>query len=111
MIDLTQNAVEHLKQLLADKTAEEGYGLRLEVERGGCAGLQYGMKVDQRRDGDEITTRGGVSLFVDQQSLGYLDGSIIDYEDGLNDSGFKVRNPKAARSCGCGTSFEPAASA
>lgn len=108
MIDLTQNAIDHLKQLLADKPAEQGYGLRLEVERGGCAGLQYVMKVDQARDGDEITTRDGVRLFVDEQSLSFLDGSVIDYEEALNDAGFKVRNPKAARSCGCGTSFEPA---
>jgi len=107
MIELTQNAADHLKQLLAEKTAEQGYGLRLEVERGGCAGLQYAMRVDQTREGDEVTSLDGVCLFVDQESLSYLDGSVIDYTDDLNDSGFKVRNPKAARSCGCGTSFEP----
>jgi iron-sulfur cluster assembly protein len=110
MIDLTQNAIDHLKDLLAQKAAGEGYGLRLEVERGGCAGLQYSMKVDLPREGDEITTRDGVSLYVDAESLGYLDGSVIDYTDDLNDAGFKVQNPRAARSCGCGTSFEPAAS-
>jgi iron-sulfur cluster assembly protein len=110
MIDLTQNAIDHLKDLLAQKAAGEGYGLRLEVERGGCAGLQYSMKVDLPRAGDEITTRDGVGLYVDAESLGYLDGSVIDYTDDLNDAGFKVQNPRAARSCGCGTSFEPAAS-
>jgi iron-sulfur cluster assembly protein len=108
MIELTQNAVDHLKQLLTEKTPEQGYGLRLEVERGGCAGLQYAMKVDQARAGDEVATRDGVSLFIDSESLSYLDGSVIDYVDDLNDAGFKVQNPKAARSCGCGTSFEPA---
>lgn len=110
MIDLTQNAIDHLKDLLAQKAAGEGYGLRLQVERGGCAGLQYSMKVDLPREGDEVTTRDGVSLYVDSESLGYLDGSMIDYTDDLNDAGFKVQNPRAARSCGCGTSFEPATS-
>jgi iron-sulfur cluster assembly accessory protein len=108
MIQLTENAIEHLRSLLAGRESEDGVGLRLEVERGGCAGLQYGMRVDEARQGDEVTRHDGVALIVDPESLKFLDGSVVDYVEELNDSGFKVRNPNAARSCGCGTSFEPA---
>jgi iron-sulfur cluster assembly protein len=107
MILLTDSAIEHLRLLLAERAAEPGIGLRLTVERGGCAGLQYTMRVDQSGEGDQVFERGGVAVIVDPGSFSYLDGSEIDYVDELNDSGFKVRNPKAARSCGCGTSFEP----
>jgi len=106
MIDITDSAVEHLRDLLVGRDPEVRMGLRLQVTRGGCAGMQYEMKVDQMAEGDLVNTRDGVSVMIDPESLKFLDGSVIDYEDGLNDSGFKVRNPKAARSCGCGTSFE-----
>ncbi len=109
MIQLTDNAVEHLRALLEERGGGGGAGLRLQVERGGCAGMQYTMKVDSARADDTITRQGGVAVLVDAESLSYLDGSVIDYVDDLNDSGFKVQNPRAARSCGCGTSFEPTA--
>ena len=109
-IELTDSAVEHLRTLLTERGAEEAMGLRLRVERGGCAGMQYTMAVDQERAGDNVTRRDGVAVLVDAESLPFLEGSVIDYVDDLNDAGFKVRNPRAARSCGCGTSFEPATS-
>lgn len=108
MIEITDTAVEQLRELLSGSEAGAEVGLRLQVQRGGCAGMQYEMRVDEAREGDVISEREGVSVIIDPESLKYLDGSIIDYEDGLNDAGFKVRNPNAARSCGCGTSFEPA---
>lgn len=111
MIEITDTAVEHLKDLLLDKDPSLQMGLRLKVSRGGCAGMQYEMMVDQEAAGDAVCSRAGVSVFIDSESLMFLDGSVVDYEDGLNDAGFKIRNPKAARSCGCGTSFEPAESA
>lgn len=107
MISLTSNAVAHLKSLIVAKNAGVGMGLRLRVEKGGCAGMQYVMALDEPKEGDTVQTQEGVSLLVDQQSLGYLRGSQIDYVDSLSDSGFKLINPNAARSCGCGTSFEP----
>lgn len=110
MIELTDSAVEHLRALLAERGAKDGTGLRLRVERGGCAGMQYTMMVDQEQAGDEVARRDGVAVLVDAASLPFVDGSVIDYSDDLNDAGFKVRNPRAARSCGCGTSFEPGAS-
>ena len=82
-------------------------GLRLAVEKGGCAGWQYAMKVDEPVATDRIFDQEGVRLIIDQESLPFLTDSCIDYVDSLNDSGFKVNNPNAARSCGCGSSFEP----
>ena len=105
MITLTDNAVSHLKQKLGDSLSEKG--LRLLVEKGGCAGMQYAMKIDTRADGDTVFEREGVNVFVDAESLVFLSGVQLDYNDDLTDSGFKIVNPNAARSCGCGTSFEP----
>ena len=70
--------------------------------------MSYAMKIDAPSATDQVVERDGVSFFVDPESLEYLDDSEVDYVDALNDSGFKINNPNAARSCGCGTSFEPA---
>ncbi len=107
MISLTPSAVEHLELLLKQKQAGPRAGLRLQVEKGGCAGWQYVMRVDEPAEADEVFVQNNVSLIVDKESLRYLDHSQIDYLDSLNDSGFRVENPNATRSCGCGTSFEP----
>mgnify|MGYP002084525986 CR=1 FL=1 len=69
--------------------------------------MQYTMRIDQAQTGDRVFTTDGVSILVDDASLGFLDGCHVDYVDALNDSGFKIENPNAMRSCGCGTSFEP----
>ncbi|MBX7211284.1 MAG: iron-sulfur cluster assembly accessory protein [Verrucomicrobiaceae bacterium] len=107
MITLTSNAIAHLKNLLVQHNAGAGTGLRLHVDKGGCAGMQYTMRIDSSHEGDEVFTTDGVSIIVDAASLTYLDGSCVDFVEALNDSGFKIENPNAARSCGCGTSFEP----
>ena len=107
MISLTSNAIEHLKTLLAGREASASTGLRLRVEKGGCAGMQYVMALDESKAEDTVQTQDGVSVIIDQESLGYLRGCQIDYVDSLADTGFKLTNPNAARSCGCGTSFEP----
>lgn len=107
MISLTANAIQHLKSLIAEKKADDSTGLRLRVEKGGCAGMQYVMGLDRSALEDCVQTQGGVSIIVDPASLPYLSGCQIDYVDSLADSGFKLTNPNAARSCGCGTSFEP----
>lgn len=108
MIELTDAAAGHLLALLEEKgfSAEER-GLRLFVEKGGCAGMSYAMKIDLPGEGDTVFANGTARVFVDPASLKYLDGCHLDYVDALNDSGFKIENPNAARSCGCGTSFEP----
>ena len=108
MIDITSEAVNELRRLLAEKEAVAGTGLRLMVERGGCAGLQYSMTLGLPAADDSVVECGGVKFIVEAASADYLRGSKVDFEDSLNDSGFKIHNPNAARSCGCGTSFEPA---
>jgi len=109
MIRVTDSAASQLRELLKEK-AEDGAGLRLMVEKGGCAGLSYVMKIDRPLPGDEVVEKGGVAFMVDAASGHYLRDCTVDYVHALNDSGFKIQNPNATRSCGCGTSFEPSAS-
>ena len=108
MLTLTDSAVKHLQELIREKDAS-GKALRISVERGGCAGMSYEMALDEPRGDDFSEARDGVKVVVDPASLQYLTGSTIDYSDDLAGAGFRIRNPHAARSCGCGTSFEPAA--
>ncbi|MBN8711790.1 MAG: iron-sulfur cluster assembly accessory protein [Verrucomicrobia bacterium] len=108
MISLTSNAAAQLHILVQEKGLDaSAAGLRLAVEKGGCAGLQYAMTIGAPVEGDLEVEHEGARLFVDRDSLEYLDQCVIDYEDGLSGAGFRIRNPRAARSCGCGTSFEP----
>jgi len=106
MITVTDTAVKQLQALLAETPENAGKGLRIFVEAGGCAGMQYGMALDHRKEGDEIVEHGGVRVFIDSFSVKYLRGSTIDFTDELAGAGFRIRNPNATRSCGCGTSFE-----
>lgn len=106
MITLTDQAALALLDLIASKGS--GEGLRLAVEKGGCAGLQYIMEIDSARPTDTVIEHNGAKVFIDPESAVKLAGSELDYEDGLSGAGFRIRNPHAARSCGCGTSFEPA---
>jgi iron-sulfur cluster assembly accessory protein len=105
MITLTDAAVRHLQTLIAGD-GEPGKGLRLFVEKGGCAGMQYGMTLDHAEPQDAVHEQVGVRVIVDPESLSFLDGSEIDYCDDLTGTGFRLRNPNAVRNCGCGTSFE-----
>ncbi|MDP9291253.1 MAG: iron-sulfur cluster assembly accessory protein [Verrucomicrobiota bacterium] len=106
MITVTDSAVKQLQNLLAEQPSDDRKGLRVFVETGGCAGMQYGMALDHQKAGDEVIERDGVQLFVDEFSTNYLRGSTIDFTDELAGAGFRIQNPNAARSCGCGTSFE-----
>ena len=108
MISLTDSAVRQLQTLARDSGGPEK-GLRIFVESGGCAGMQYGMLIDEVKADDEVFERDGVQVIVDPQSANYLNGSTIDYSDDLAGAGFRIRNPNAVRSCGCGTSFEAGA--
>lgn len=107
MIALTPNAITALEQLLTKKNASESAGLRLAIERGGCAGLAYTMKLSEPQEGDSVVSEGSARVLISADSLEHLSGSTLDYSDSLSDAGFKITNPNAARSCGCGTSFEP----
>ncbi|MCX7869673.1 MAG: iron-sulfur cluster assembly accessory protein [Terrimicrobiaceae bacterium] len=108
MLRVTDSAAAGLDRLLREKGVGNA-GLRLAVERGGCAGLQYSMTLSAPQPGDLVVPCGPHSIFVDAASAGHFEGCTLDFEDGLSGSGFRVVNPRAVRSCGCGTSFEPAA--
>jgi iron-sulfur cluster assembly accessory protein len=102
-IQLTEKAV---KQILSLNGGDSSKSLRIFVEAGGCSGLQYGMEIAPRKEGDlEIQSNSG-RLFVDEASSTYLNGCAIDYADGLAYTGFRIQNPNAKTTCGCGTSFE-----
>ena len=103
MISLSESAAQKIKQLVADK--REGAGLRVKVVGGGCSGLQYRMEIDAAKERDKVFERDGARLIVDKKSFLYLNGSELDYGEELMASGFKVVNPNAKRSCGCGESF------
>ncbi len=106
MITLTNQAVQELKRLLKQKQASSEAGLRLGVQRGGCAGMQYTMEVTDRQEDDIVIQKDGVHFFLAQDSTEYLEGCEVGYHFDLTDAGFKISNPNASRSCGCGTSFE-----
>lgn len=108
VIELTAHAAAQLCVLVREKSLDTATaGLRLAVEKGGCAGMQYAMSIGVPQEGDLIVERDGARLFVDRESLPWIEDSVIDYEDSLSGAGFRIRNPHASRSCGCGTSFEP----
>jgi len=79
--------------------------LRLSVDGGGCAGFSYKFELGELEEGDAVAETDGVSLVVDEVSLGLLDGSEVDYVEDLGGAAFKVTNPNAASGCGCGSSF------
>ena len=111
MIQVTESAVQQLRSLLAAQPAAAGKGLRVQVVKGGCSGMQYEMSLDRRQEGDAVVQREEVEFFVDPESAGFLRDATLDFADGLTGAGFRILNPNAARICGCGTSFEPAPSA
>jgi iron-sulfur cluster assembly accessory protein len=105
MITLTDLAASQLQNLLQQKELP-GHGLRVFVQGGGCAGLQYGMAYeDEAREGDTVLEVKGVRLYVDSFSARLLDGARIDYQDTVMATGFRVDNPNATATCACGTSF------
>ena len=104
MIKLTPAAEKHLNILLASDNKKT---LRLWVSKGGCAGMEYQMKVTEPISSDTTIQINDVQISIDTESIKFLEGSTLDYNDNLNDSGLKINNPNATRSCGCGTSFEP----
>jgi len=79
--------------------------LRVFVESGGCSGFQYGMSFDAAKSDDVQLESEGVRMLLDPASLAYLDGSTIDFDDGLHGKGFEIKNPNATSTCGCGKSF------
>ncbi len=108
MINVTDDAVRQLKTLLNTDAQASGKGLRVQIAKGGCSGLQYEMALDELRTGDAVVERDGVQFLVDAESAALLQGATLDFRDGLTGVGFHIVNPNASRTCGCGSSFEPA---
>jgi len=106
-LSITPSASEKVRELLAQEN-DPSLGLRIFVAGGGCSGLQYGMTLDEEQEGDTVISQGGFKVLVDEMSLGYIDGSQVDYVDSLMGAGFTVNNPNAVSSCGCGHSFKTA---
>ena len=105
MITITETAAVKVKQLLEVEGATD-LALRVAVRPGGCSGFSYEMFFDgDVAADDETLTFGGVRVIVDQASSQLLVGASLDYSDGLQDAGFKINNPSASRTCGCGSSF------
>lgn len=105
VISLTESAAEEVKSLLA-RPEHTGKTLRIFVEQGGCSGMQYSMVFDEKRDGDWVGEQRGVTVLVDAFSAQYLRGTMVDFSAALTGGGFKISNPNAKQSCGCGKSFE-----
>ncbi len=106
VVTLTEQAAAQIKAMVARQQEHQGKSLRVYVEGGGCSGLQYGLIFDEKREGDLSVDFHGVGVVVDPESADYLRGAVIDYSDALTGGGFKVNNPNAHHSCGCGKSFE-----
>jgi iron-sulfur cluster assembly protein/iron-sulfur cluster insertion protein len=103
-ITLTPRAAKQVRTMHAGLNAPEKR-LRVLVESGGCSGFQYGMSFDEPKPDDAQLESEGVLLLIDPASLAYLDGSAIDFDDGLHGKGFEIKNPNAQSTCGCGKSF------
>ena len=106
MIEVTTEAAERIRALLSEDGKLETHGLRMKVIGGGCSGLQYQLSFDDVvRDVDAEIEEKGVKVIVDEKSALYLVGSVLDFVDTLQESGFKIENPNANNTCGCGQSF------
>jgi iron-sulfur cluster assembly accessory protein len=105
VVTLTESAAEQILGLL-EREGKKDAALRVFVSGGGCSGLNYGMAIDESvEEGDVVFTSFGVKVVVDALSINYIRGANVDYVDDVMGGGFKIDNPNATRSCGCGSSF------
>jgi iron-sulfur cluster assembly protein len=109
MITLSDKGAEKVHEFLASQEADVSMaGLRVGVRGGGCSGFQYQLAFDEQRENDAVFESHGLKLLVDRESLPFVSGSTIDYEESLQGAGFKVSNPNVVAACGCGSSFRVA---
>ena len=104
MITLTNRAADRVRAMLADAGTPDRH-LRVLVESGGCSGFQYGMSFDEPKPDDALFVSEGIRILLDPSNLAYLNGSRVDFDDGLQGKGFEIQNPNAQSTCGCGKSF------
>ena len=108
-LTLTARAADKVKALMAQEPAGEAEVLRVAIRGGGCGGFEYALGFDRgAADGDTEAEFHGVRVVVDPASVPYLEGATVDFVESLQESGFKIENPNASGSCGCGHSFQVA---
>jgi len=106
MIQISETAAKKISTLKAEDNASDESFLRVKVKKGGCSGFSYKMEFDTTSgDKDKVFESHGERVVVDNESLLYLIGMVLDYEGGLNGKGFIFQNPNATKTCGCGASF------
>ena len=109
MITISDRGAEKVHEFLAAQEPDASMaGLRVRVRGGGCSGFQYQLAFDEQRESDLVFESHGLKLLVDNESLPFVRGSVIDYEESLQGAGFKVENPNVVAACGCGSSFRVA---
>ncbi len=109
MISITDKGAEKVREFLDAQQADVTLaGLRVGVRGGGCSGFQYQLAFDEQRESDIVFEDHGLKLLVDNESLQFVSGSVIDYQESLQGAGFKVENPNVVAACGCGSSFSVA---
>ena len=104
-VQLTPTAIDMVRKMRAKEGLGAEHGMRIGVVGGGCSGFQYSLKFDIKQEGDRVTDFDGVLVLVDEISLPYIAGTTLDYVEGLHGAGFRFDNPRASRTCGCGSSF------
>jgi len=104
-VQLTPTAIDMVRKMRAKEGLGAEHGMRIGVVGGGCSGFQYSLNFDTQKEGDRVSDFGGVIVYVDEISLPYIAGTTLDYVEGLHGAGFRFDNPRASRTCGCGSSF------
>jgi iron-sulfur cluster insertion protein len=104
-VKLTPKALEMVRKMQEKEGLGAEHGLRIGVVGGGCSGFQYQLQFDTEKEGDRVAMLDGVRVLIDEISMPYIAGTTLDYVEGLHGAGFKFDNPRASRTCGCGSSF------
>jgi iron-sulfur cluster insertion protein len=103
-IQLTEAALQKIKYFAAQEASEKPY-FRIYVQGGGCSGFEYGFSFDQKNETDQLTDIEGLQVLIDPFSATYIQDATIDYYEDFRGAGFRVQNPNAKSTCGCGMSF------
>ncbi len=106
-VTLTEKAADEVKKIITDQNLPEGTVLRVGVQGGGCSGFSYSLNFDtDTSDRDRVVEVHGIKMAVEKKYDPYLDGTVLDFYDGLEKRGFVFNNPNVTKSCGCGSSFQ-----
>jgi iron-sulfur cluster assembly protein len=106
-VSLTEKAAAEVQKIITEQNLPEGTVLRVGVQGGGCSGFAYSLNFDtSTSDRDRVVDIHGIKLAVDKKFDPYLDGTVVDFYEGLEKRGFVFNNPNVAKTCGCGSSFQ-----